>query len=80
MQKIIFQLAISFMNRLTYSRKMLVVSAVFLIPIAILIYQLAAIFGADIYFTRQEQKGDEYLKPTLSLIQHVQQHRGASVT
>jgi len=37
-------------------------------------------FNAEINFTRQEQKGDEYLDPTLDLIQHMQQHRGASNT
>ncbi|MBI5713591.1 MAG: HAMP domain-containing protein [Chloroflexi bacterium] len=80
MQKIIFQLAISLMNRLTFSRKVVVVSVVFLVPMAVLAWQLTAQFGSQIDFTRQEQKGDEYLTPTLYLIQHVQQHRGASVT
>ena len=80
MQKMIFKAAITFMNRLNYSRKFLLVTAVFLVPIAILIYQLAAQLGADINFARQERKGVEYLRPTLSLLQHVQQHRGATNT
>ncbi len=80
MQKKIFQSAITIMNRLTYSGKMLLLTAVFLIPIVILTFQLALQFGKDIDFTRQERKGVEYLGPTLSLLQHVQQHRGASNT
>ncbi len=80
MQKKIFQSAITIMNRLAYSGKMLLLTAVFLIPIVILTFQLALQFGKDIDFTRQERKGVEYLGPTLSLLQHVQQHRGASNT
>ncbi len=80
MQKRIFQSAITIMNRLTYSGKMLLLTAVFLIPIAILTYQLASQLGTGIDFTRQERKGVEYLRPTLSLLQHVQQHRGAANT
>ncbi|NJN99094.1 MAG: hypothetical protein HC875_35865 [Anaerolineales bacterium] len=78
MKKFIFQLAISLMNRLTYSRKMMVVAAVFIVPLIILTYQVVAGFEADITFAEQELKGNEYLRPTLALMQHVQQHRGAS--
>ncbi|MCX6058610.1 MAG: methyl-accepting chemotaxis protein [Chloroflexi bacterium] len=80
MQKSVFKLATLFMNRLSYSRKMLLVAVVFLIPIIVLTYQLAVQFKAEIDFTRQEQKGDEYLSPVLDLLQHVQQHRGATNT
>jgi methyl-accepting chemotaxis protein len=59
---------------------MMLLTAVFLIPIAILTYQLGAQLGEDVDFVRQERKGVEYLRPTLSLLQHVQQHRGASNT
>jgi methyl-accepting chemotaxis protein len=80
MQKMIFQTAVSIMNRLLYSRKMMLLTAVFLIPITILTFQLAGQFQTDIDFARQERKGVEYLRPTLSLLQHMQQHRGASNT
>jgi len=60
MQKIIFKFTISLMNRLTYSRKMLLMALVFLIPITVLTYQLAAQFKSDADFTRQELKGDRY--------------------
>ena len=77
---IIFQPAISFLNRMTFSRKLLLLSAVFLIPILILTYQLASQLGANIDFAIQERKGVAYLLPTLNLLQHMQQHRGASNT
>ena len=80
MQRLIFQPSINFMNRLTYSRKFLLITIVFLIPITILTYQLAAQFGADLDFVRKELKGAAYLRPTLSLLQHMQQHRGAANT
>jgi methyl-accepting chemotaxis protein len=80
MQKMIFQPSINLLNRLTYSRKFLLITVVFLIPIVILTYQLASQFGADIDFSSKERKGAAYLGPTLSLLQHVQQHRGAANT
>lgn len=80
MKKLLFQPAIAIMNRISYSRKMILVSAVFLIPIIILTYQLAMKYKVDIDFTRQEQKGNAYLAPTLKLLQHTQQHRGATNT
>lgn len=80
MQKMIFQPAVAFMNRLTYSRKMVLLTAVFLIPIAILTYQLAAQLGEKMNFVVQERKGAAYLRPSLSFLQHVQQHRGAANT
>jgi len=58
----------------------MLITVVFLIPIVILTYQLATQFGADIAFINQERKGAAYLRPTLNLLQHAQQHRGAANT
>ena len=80
MQRMIFQPSINLLNRLTYSRKFLLITVVFLVPIVILTYQLASQFGADIDFSSKEREGAAYLSPTLSLLQHVQQHRGAANT
>ncbi len=80
MQRTIFRPSIALNNRLPYSRKFLLISVVFLIPIVILTYQLASQFGADIAFISQERKGAAYLHPTLNLLQHLQQHRGAANT
>ena len=68
------------MNRLTYSRKILLLTVVFLIPIVILTYQLAGQLGTAIDIAHQERKGVVYLHPTLDLLQHMQQHRGAANT
>lgn len=73
-----FRPAIAFMNRFSYSKKMILVSTVFLIPIAILTYQLATKLGNDIDFVSQERKGVEYLQPTLKLLQDVQKHRSTA--
>jgi len=80
MQKFLFLPSISFMNRLSYSRKILLLTVVFLIPIVILTYQLAAQLGTATDIAGQERKGVAYLRPTLDLLQHMQQHRGAANT
>jgi methyl-accepting chemotaxis protein len=48
------------------------------VPLLFVAYQLNAKLQADITFADQELKGNECLKPLLPLIQHLQQHRGAS--
>jgi methyl-accepting chemotaxis protein len=78
MHSFIFKYAILLLNRLTYSQKIIVIAAVFVVPMVMLTYQLAAHLEADINLTRQELRGNDYLRPTLALFQHVQQHRGAS--
>lgn len=76
----VFGPAVRLMKRFSYSRKILLLSAVLLVPIVILIVELSVQLGADIEFVSQERKGVEYLDPTLGLLQHVQQHRGAAST
>ncbi|MFN8453866.1 MAG: methyl-accepting chemotaxis protein [Anaerolineae bacterium] len=78
MHSFIFKYAILLLNRLTYSQKIIVIAAVFIVPMVMLTYQLAAHLETDINLTRQELRGNDYLRPTLGLFQHVQQHRGAS--
>lgn len=68
------------MNQLTYRRKIFVLIFVFLIPIVILTFQLAMQLNSGIGIAKEERKGVEYLRPVLSLLQHLQQHRGASST
>ena len=48
MVKFVFQFVISLMNRLSFSRKMMLVAAVFIVPLAILTYQVVVQFGANI--------------------------------
>ena len=78
MSRTIFQLAISLMNRITFSRKMMLIAVIFLIPLLVLTFRLVIEFKTDIDFARRELQGNEYLKPTTAFLQHVQQHRAAS--
>ena len=64
------------MRRMDFKRRILFIGGVFILPILVTIYQLNIRWQADIAFTRQELKGTECLSPFLTLIQHVQQHRG----
>src|SRR5512134_701742 len=78
MSTTMFRPAISLMNRLSYSQKLMLIALVFLTPLVIFTYQLMAQFGADIDFAEKELRGNAYLRPTTALIQHIQQHRGAA--
>ncbi|MEI6291895.1 MAG: nitrate- and nitrite sensing domain-containing protein, partial [Chloroflexota bacterium] len=80
MKTFIFQRGIDIMKRLTFSRKIILISAVFSIPILILTYQLIMQFMGTITHTQSEQAGIAYLAPTLTLLKDIQQHRGASNT
>ncbi len=70
----------AFLERLTYSRKLIVLASVFVVPVAILSFQLVTALNADIEATRTELQGSGYLHPTVSFLQHLQQHRGAAST
>ncbi|HXF84681.1 MAG TPA: GAF domain-containing protein [Anaerolineales bacterium] len=78
MLQTILKPAVLLMNRLGSSIKPLILATVFLLAIAAPTYGLITQLNADIDFSRQEIAGNEYLRPTFSLLQHVQQHRGAS--
>ena len=68
--------AISLMNKLTYTKKMLLISIVFLIPIILLISLLFKQLGAGISNAEAEMRGLEYIKTVRQLYQHLPQHRG----
>ena len=76
----VFQPAKALLERLTYSKKLIVLAAVFVIPVAILTYQLVTALNQDMATTQREMEGSAYLRPTVSLLQHLQQHRGAAST
>ena len=73
-----FRPTIALMQRLNFKRRISLIGAAFALPLLFVAYQLNAKLQADITFTRQELKGNECLKPLIPLIQHLQQHRGAS--
>jgi len=78
MVQVLFRPTIALMQRLNFKRRIALIGAAFALPLLFVAYQLNAKLQADITFTRQELKGNECLKPLLPLIQHLQQHRGAS--
>ncbi len=67
---------IELMNRLTYPKKMLLISAVFLVPIIMLISLLLVELGTGISAAEKEVRGLEYIKTVRQLYQNLPQHRG----
>jgi methyl-accepting chemotaxis protein len=78
MTQALFRPIVALMQRLNFKRRIALIGAAFTVPLLFVAYQLNAKLQADITFTHQELKGNECLKPLLPLIQHLQQHRGAS--
>ena len=68
--------AIQLMNKLSYPKKMLLISVVFLIPIILLISLLLNQLGTGIASAEKEMRGLEYIKTVRQLYQHMPQHRG----
>jgi len=68
--------AIQLMNKLSYPKKMLLISIVFLVPIILLINLLFNQLGAGIATAEKEMRGLEYIKTVRQLYQHMPQHRG----
>jgi PAS domain S-box-containing protein len=62
--------AIAFMNRLTYPRKFLLISLLFLAPLSLAMYFLLHELGDRIEFTRKETLGTRYLRPLNRLFRH----------
>ncbi|MGQ9738757.1 MAG: methyl-accepting chemotaxis protein [Armatimonadota bacterium] len=73
----LFRPATALMDRLPLARKLMLIAAIFLLPIMLLAWRLVADEQEKIGFTQLEIIGGEYVQPTQSLIQHIQQHRVA---
>jgi methyl-accepting chemotaxis protein len=80
MLKLVLRPATLFMNRLTYSRKLLTVAVIFLVALALPTYESVSMNWEDVEFTRKELRGNAYLRPMLRALQHLQQHRGAATS
>ncbi len=70
--------AVRWMERLSLAKKMLAVAVVCALPVIVFSYQILRTTGENIQFAQSEKEGNAFLKPTFSLLQHVQQHRGAA--
>lgn len=77
MLKFLFRPAMALMERLPAKRKMALIGLVFVLPIVYLSWQMFSDDTENLEFARREMIGTEYLQPVMSLMQHVQQHRGA---
>jgi len=68
--------ATALMNQLSCSKKMLLISMAFIIPLLITLYFLVSDHLETIKFSQNEQLGVEYIVPVRQLIQHFPEHRG----
>lgn len=70
----LFGPATTLMNRLKYPQKFAVISLVFAIPLALVMYFWIAEINDRIEFSRKEVHGDAYLRPLRALMEHVPGH------
>jgi len=68
--------AISIMNKLSYPKKMILISVVFMVPVILLISLLLSQLAIGISTAEKEMRGLEYIKTVRQLYQHMPQHRG----
>ena len=68
--------ATALMNQFCCSRKMLLISTAFIIPLIITMYLLVSEQMIAIKIAKNEQLGIEYIVPLRQLVQHFPEHRG----
>ncbi len=68
--------AVMLMSRLSYSRKMMVISVIFIAPMVATLHLLATEMNRGIELAEKERQGIEYIHPLRQLMQHLPQHRG----
>jgi signal transduction histidine kinase/DNA-binding response OmpR family regulator/HPt (histidine-containing phosphotransfer) domain-containing protein len=67
--------ALAVVNRLKYPQKFLLISLLFILPLALVMYLLISELNDRIAFTQKEVDGDQYLRPLRKLYQHTAQSR-----
>src|SRR5207248_1098811 len=67
--------AVSLMNRLTYPRKFLLISVLFLAALGLIMYFLLNELGERIDFTAKEIVGTRYLRPLVQVFRHAGEAR-----
>lgn len=75
-----FAPALFVMNRLTYSRKLILIGLLFTIPMVVMMYMLIAEMNKEIDFAEKEQIGVKYVKSVKGFLADVQKHRGMANT
>ena len=76
----LFQPVITLLNRFRYPVKVSLMAVVFSAPMLALAVQLIMSMNAELVAVQTELDGAVFLRPSLVLVQHLQQHRGASAT
>src|ERR1051326_1900846 len=74
----LFEPAVFVINRLKYLQKFLLISALFSLPLGLLLYFFLAAINDRIAFGAKERIGTEYICATRGLLQDLQVLRGAS--
>ena len=70
--------AIAVMNRLKYPQKFALISVLFLLPLAMVMYFFYSEINASIAFSRKELDGTRYLRPLKQLLGHAALHQIAA--
>ncbi len=68
--------AASLMNKLSYPRKMILISTIFIIPLMTSLYMLNGQLNININFAEKERLGVEYIQQLRKLTEHIPAHRG----
>src|SRR5215813_1385261 len=72
-RSVLFAPAIAVMNRLKYPRKFALISLLFILPLALVMYFLLSEMNDRIDFAQKEVLGDRYLRTLRKLLEHVPQ-------
>ncbi|MGZ8181606.1 MAG: EAL domain-containing protein [Methylobacter sp.] len=75
----LFSPAIALMNRLSYTRKFMVLGLIYLVAIAVVMYSLYANLNQVARTSQLQLEGIELIKPISRTVQFMQQHRGLSI-
>ncbi|MGE5027222.1 MAG: ATP-binding protein, partial [Betaproteobacteria bacterium] len=68
MSLVIFEPGVGLMNRLTYPRKAMLISLIFIMPLVMVMYLLLGEINDRIQFARKELVGTAYLRPLSSMM------------
>jgi signal transduction histidine kinase/CheY-like chemotaxis protein len=77
--KSLFGPAVQVLNRLRYPQKFLLITALFALPLGVVMFFFLRVVQHDIEFSEHEKIGVEYIRPLDAVVQHVQQHRALTV-
>jgi signal transduction histidine kinase/DNA-binding response OmpR family regulator len=75
----LFAPAVLILNRLRYPQKFLLITALFALPLGVVMFFFMRVVQHDIEFSQHEKMGVEYIRPLDDVVQHVQQHRALTV-